>query len=267
MCRFCACNIAKNELSKKCSYKKNDQEHEVPWSTKYICVDYQPSNFIQPKNYAGLPVIVNGKHLSSEEDQIFCPMFWSLVPSSFNEDLQKWDCKTHNARIENLKQSKIYSAALGEGKRCVVVMEGFYEYHKPSPDRPADVYFLQSQKNDQLLKAAGLFTLVKNTNGNIIPTCTVITAESECNAQQVHHRIPVLLQDNLDIEAWLDYNKVSSSDAVDKIKSKEQPDLKFYKTDKVGSREPKSAKKSLASKSIMSNWLNVGKGVKRKADS
>lgn len=86
----------------------------------------------------------------------------------------KWDSKTHNARIENLKQSKIYSAALDEGKRCVVVMEGFYEYHKPSPENPADVYFLQSQKNDSLLRAAGLFSLVKN-NEVLVGVITFLT--------------------------------------------------------------------------------------------
>lgn len=69
---------------------------------------------------------------------------------------------THNARLENLNESKTYSTSLKEGKRCIVVMEGFFEYKK-SGSQPAEVYYLQSQEN-QLLKAAGLFNLTKLEN-------------------------------------------------------------------------------------------------------
>lgn len=72
--------LSKPQLSKKCAYKKNNVDHDVPWSTVSNFVDYQPSTMLQPKD-TGLPVIVDGKHLQTTESQIFCPMYWSLVPS------------------------------------------------------------------------------------------------------------------------------------------------------------------------------------------
>lgn len=53
----------------------------------------------------------------------------------------------------------MYSSALNSGKRCVVVLEGFYEFKK-SGSQPADVYYFQSP-NDELLKVAGLFSTLK----------------------------------------------------------------------------------------------------------
>lgn len=76
--------------------------------------------------------------------------------------MKDWKALTHNARVENLNESKIYSASLSEGKRCVVVMEGFFEYKK-SGSQPAEVYYLQSPEN-HLLKAAGLFNTIKREN-------------------------------------------------------------------------------------------------------
>lgn len=77
----------------------------------------------------------------------------------FQGDIKKWQTTTHNARVENLFESKIYSASLSAGKRCVVVMEGFFEYKKIDYG-PSEVYFLQSPDNS-LLKAAGLFATLK----------------------------------------------------------------------------------------------------------
>ncbi|XP_058793685.1 abasic site processing protein HMCES [Phymastichus coffea] len=268
MCRFCTCQLSKAELGKKCAYKKNNIEQDVLWNTNGNFVDYQQSDILRPKD-TGLPVIVDGKHLQSSESRLFCPMYWSLVPSWFKGDLHEWQATTHNARVENLNQSKIYSASVNEGKRCVVVMEGFFEFKKTGQG-PAEVYFLQSPDNN-LLKAAGLFSTVKTKKGVTLNTCTVITTEAENDVKQVHHRVPLLLRDDSDVEAWLNFKTVSSSDAIFKIKNNKQLDLKFHKTSKIGSREPAEVgfkKKILGSRSVMSNWLNSGsgKGVKRKAE-
>ncbi|OXU26817.1 hypothetical protein TSAR_005048 [Trichomalopsis sarcophagae] len=265
MCRFCACELSKEQLSKQCAYKKDNLDHEVSWSKNSNFVDYHPSTMLQPKN-TGLPVIINGKHLQSTDSRIFCPMYWSLIPPWYKGDLNDWNALTHNARVENLKESKIYSASLSEGKRCVVVMEGFFEYKK-SGSQPAGVYYLQSLEN-HLLKAAGLFNTIKRENGETLYSCTVITTESESNVKQVHHRSPLLLHQDADVETWLDFQSVSSADAVSKIKANKQIDLQFHRTSKMGSKEPATAKKVLASKGLMSNWLKTGtnKGVKRKAE-
>ncbi|XP_011505000.1 PREDICTED: embryonic stem cell-specific 5-hydroxymethylcytosine-binding protein [Ceratosolen solmsi marchali] len=265
MCRFCFCELSKEQLSKRCAYKKNDIEHDIPWNNDDIFVDYQPSNILQPKSNS-LPVIVNGLHLQKPEDPLFCPMYWNFIPHWYKDDINEWKGVTHNARIENIYENKIYSASLKQGKRCVVVMEGFFEFKKTGT-QPAEVYYLHSSDNN-LLKAAGLFSTTKLHSGEILRSCTVITTESHNNLRKIHHRMPLLLNRDADFQSWLDFKNVSPTDAVTQIKANCQNDLKFYKTSKMGSRELQDTKKNVGSKSIMSNWLKTesNKGVKRKAN-
>lgn len=56
----------------------------------------------------------------------------------------------------------MYSSALSSGSRCVVTLEGFYEFKKSGP-QPAETYYFQSL-DDDLLKAAGLFSALKLGN-------------------------------------------------------------------------------------------------------
>ena len=74
-------------------------------------------------------------------------------------DISEWSASTYNARIENLQESKVYSPNFFQGKRCIVIMEGFYEIKKKSSGD--ETYYVKST-DKSLLKAAGIFSIVQN---------------------------------------------------------------------------------------------------------
>ena len=75
--------MSKEELSDACSYKKLDEVQKIPWyENSSNKANYKPSSCLQPKEYdSALPVIINGTHFNNEHSRIFCPMYWSLIPS------------------------------------------------------------------------------------------------------------------------------------------------------------------------------------------
>lgn len=92
---------------------------------------------------------------------------------------------SHNARIEGVRDSKLYSPSLKRGQRCVVVCEGFYEWQttgeKQATKQPYYIYAPQEEgikvdepetfknewseqdgwKGERLLKFAGLYSNYK----------------------------------------------------------------------------------------------------------
>ena len=96
-------------MSERCGYQKNNHETDIKWSNKSCGIDYQQSDFLQPKD-SGIPVILDGKHLSTEDDRIFCAMYWSLIPPwykvsifTYMYNVQKYPCITNNLSKLNLR--------------------------------------------------------------------------------------------------------------------------------------------------------------------
>lgn len=173
--------MSKDELSKQCNYKQNNENKDVPWTEETNDIDYEPMDFVEPKQCKGLPVIINGEHIKSLHSRIFVPMHWTLIPPWFS-DTQDWSATTYNARIENLTLSKIYNSCLNDGKRCIVVMEGFYEIKKKTSSE--EVFYLKSF-NKSLLKAAGLFSILKKKNVNIITLCSKTNMHTFLKIQEI----------------------------------------------------------------------------------
>lgn len=92
---------------------------------------------------------------------------------------------THNARLENIKTSKLYGTPLRKGQRCIVLCEGYYEWKagktKKESKQPYYIYATQEKgvraddsstwkdewseetgwKGFKLLKMAGIFNTFK----------------------------------------------------------------------------------------------------------
>src|SRR5579871_2800282 len=65
-------------------------------------------------------------------ERLLTPMRWGLV-TSWSKD-EKPAFKTINARVETVTTSAAYRGAWKAGRRCVIPVEGFYEWKK-LPDR------------------------------------------------------------------------------------------------------------------------------------
>jgi len=117
---------------------------------------------------------------------------WKLIPSWVKvDDLPRWKSySTWNARAEELATKPSWRGAF-KSKRCLLVMEGFYE---------KKVLFTNSNP-DEMVVAAGLYD-DWHANGQDIHSCTMITTEPNELIIELHHRMPALLGPE-SWDAWL----------------------------------------------------------------
>jgi len=122
-------------------------------------------------------------------------MRWGLVPS--------WSCgpsggpRPINARVESLLEKPIFAEALAR-RRCLVVIDGFYEWRRP-PGGPKQPYFLDpADGGGEPFALAGLWD---RNDGEV--SCAVVTGPADDALAWLHHRMPVrLARDHWD--DWLD---------------------------------------------------------------
>ncbi|MDQ6727510.1 MAG: SOS response-associated peptidase [Actinomycetota bacterium] len=122
-------------------------------------------------------------------------MRWGLVPSWAND--ASAGPRPINARVESLLDKAVFAEALAR-RRCLVVVDGFYEWRRPAGG-PKQPYFLDSgDGSGEPLALAGLW----DRNGGEV-SCAVVTAPADDHLAWLHNRMPVRLgPDRWD--AWLD---------------------------------------------------------------
>ena len=134
-----------------------------------------------------LPVI------TKEEDQLALHKFhWGLVPK-WSEKMKDFK-PLNNARLETIHEKVTFKGWIA-ARRCVVPADGYYEWRKDENDRKVPYYFTGTDL--QTLYFAGLYQ--KNTNTEF----SIITTEAKGDVTEIHHRMPVILQEQ-DIDRYLD---------------------------------------------------------------
>lgn len=133
---------------------------------------------------------------------------WGLIPGWVRDRQAALEIrtKTLNARSETIFEKPSFKAA-AKGKRCLIMVDGFYEYHHyKSKTYP---YFIQSVQ-DEPLTLAGLWEeWVDKETGEVVQTCTVVTTEANGIMARIHNnpkldgpRMPVILSRE-NQEEWL----------------------------------------------------------------
>jgi len=133
---------------------------------------------------------------------------WGLIPHWVKDNdqrIQFWN-NTLNARGESIFDKPSFRDS-AKNKRCVIILDGFYEHHhfngKTYP-------FLIQQKSKEPINVAGLWSewLDKET-GEIINSFTIITTKANNLLAKIHNnpklkepRMPVILPES-EIENWL----------------------------------------------------------------
>ena len=189
-----------------------------------------------------------------------------------------------------------YKPSLDSGRRCVLVLEGFYEWQTvnkalKSSERPA-YYIYQEQEqgikmddkstwnaeNVNLMKIAGLFDRWEDENGDSIYSFSIITFESDDKMNWLHHRAPAILETDAQVSDWLDFKRIPADRALKSV-IKQPKHIVWHqisnyvnnwrntseKCNKPLEDEEKAAKKSPIKNKMMSSWLIKG-DPKRKSD-
>nr|CAB3253394.1 embryonic stem cell-specific 5-hydroxymethylcytosine-binding protein-like [Phallusia mammillata] len=244
MCGRTACTLNPDDVSRSCRYKrKNGCKKNPKWVKNKD--KYYPSHNKAPQSYS--PILLNGNHflnagndcpyVSGDDERVLCAMRWGLIPKWFKGgNVDKVNYSMNNARSDTMLEKKSYKIPLQKGQRCVLVVEGFYEWHTSSAGKqPYYIYFPdkdsdepssdpeddqnENQPPTRLITMAGIFekTLYENED---FYSFTVITVDADPSFSWLHHRMPAVLANDDEIDKWLDYENVPLDKALELIKPK-----------------------------------------------
>ena len=134
--------------------------------------------------------------VSLEGKKELVPLHWGLVPS-WSKGLDK-RFSMINARAETVATKPAYRAPFRR-HRCLIPVDGFYEWHEENGKQP---YYIK-HLHDTPLVFAGLWDHWDDGEGDRIESCSIITCEASPFMLPVHERMPVILKaENFD--AWLE---------------------------------------------------------------
>jgi putative SOS response-associated peptidase YedK len=113
--------------------------------------------------------------------------------------------------------------------RCIVPASGFFEWRaEPRGKTPYDIY----PTSHQFLAFAGLYDIWTNPAGEELYAFTVITKDADEFMAQLHNRMPVILDRDLE-DAWLDNEITSTNEVLDILKRSADVTLDAYPVSRI----------------------------------
>lgn len=153
-------------------------------------------HIVQPRyNIAPMQPIPIVKDLEKRSIELYR---WGLVP--FWADDPKIGSRMINARSETAHEKPSFRAAF-KYRRCLILADGFYEWHAADKGGPKTPYLFKLN-NDHPFTFAGLYEHKEFPEGDELHTCTILTCPPNKLVSDYHNRMPVML----DIQArwaWL----------------------------------------------------------------
>ena len=124
-------------------------------------------------------------------------MRWGLIP--FWAKDPKTGVRMINARSETAAEKPAFRNALKK-RRCLVLADGYYEWQKtPVGKKPYRIVL----RSGEPFAMAGLWETWKDPQGNVVPSCTIITTAANDFLAHIHNRMPVILPREKE-GVWLD---------------------------------------------------------------
>jgi putative SOS response-associated peptidase YedK len=125
-------------------------------------------------------------------------MRWGLVPGWAKDP--GVGARMFNARAETVADKPAFRAAFRR-RRCLIPADGFYEW-QPRERGPKQPWYFHTITGHPLA-LAGLWDRWKRPEGDVLESCTIITAPAAGPVGEVHDRMPVIVEPG-DFATWLD---------------------------------------------------------------
>ena len=134
---------------------------------------------------------------------------WGLVP--FWADDPGIGARMINARAESAADKPAFRVAF-QGRRCLVVADGFYEWQKPAIKGGRKQPFRIVRHDERPFAFAGLWERWQQPESEAPPleTFTILTTDANARVRPIHERMPVML-DETQFDGWLDPQASRSS--------------------------------------------------------
>src|SRR5947207_7573503 len=141
-----------------------------------------------PPSYNVAPQALVYAIVDTETSRRLGVMQWGLVPS-WAADPDSGP-RPINARAESLLDKPQFAGAL-QRRRCVLPVDGFYEWEK-LPDGRRQPYFISATAGGPLA-LAGLWDRWVAPDGDALVTCTIVTTDANRPMSDLHDRMPAIL--------------------------------------------------------------------------
>lgn len=128
-------------------------------------------------------------------------MRWGLIPYWCHGEPPKFSAI--NATVEKLTLNAAWRDPWERGRRCILVADGFYEWHVTLQGRKQP--FLIELADQAVFGFAGLWDRSARVDGTVIESCTLITVPANTLLAEIHNakkRMPAILATE-DHAAWL----------------------------------------------------------------
>jgi putative SOS response-associated peptidase YedK len=144
-----------------------------------------------------VPVVTN-----KEMDSIHL-YHWGLIPHwAKDKELRK---NTLNARIETIEEKPSFRSYVKN--RCLVLIDGFYEYQWQDTKGKVKKPFLMTMPDGEPFALGGLFShWTDKTSGDILSTFTILTMDANEQMAEIHNtkkRMPLILRRDTEMD-WLE---------------------------------------------------------------
>lgn len=148
-----------------------------------------PANDLPPvPNYNICPT--NSVHVvrASGEGRGLVSMRWGFIPHWYKTPTD--GPLLINARAETIAQKPAFRKAARE-RRCILPASGYYEWSKDAEGNRLPWYYTRT--DGAPVAFAGIWRSWEGEDGPI-NTCAIVTTAANALAQNVHHRMPVILE-------------------------------------------------------------------------
>jgi putative SOS response-associated peptidase YedK len=178
-------------------------------------IEFKPNYNITP--LSNIPVIRGDDKIKLKIEL----MQWGLVPYWSNDPAI--GNKLINARAETIQEKPSFKKSF-QSKRCIIPASGFYEWQ----DNTKQPFYIKPQ--NEILSFAGIWDEWKSPIGSVLRSCTIITTEANQKLHDIHHRMPVIL-DQQGINLWLDF-KTALSDLLNLLHPYTYEEFEYFKVDR-----------------------------------
>jgi putative SOS response-associated peptidase YedK len=179
----------------RASLTKNEKELEIRFNAGFYTEDierYNPlPNFnLGPGQYH--PVITN------QDQHNFNFLRWGLVPYWAKDE--KIAYKLINARSETIQEKPSFKESV-QKRRCLIPLDGFYEWRKDKSGQSLPYRFVLPRK--EVFSVAGIWESWNAPNGATLQTFSIITVKANETVGRLHGRMPAILFP-AEEKLWLD---------------------------------------------------------------
>ena len=170
-------------------------------------------DFVPRYNIAPTQAVVTIRAAKKEAGREAALAKWGLIPSWAQDS--KIGSNLINARAETIATKPAFRSAI-KRRRCLIPTDGFYEWQAVAGQKAKQPYHI-TVRDARVFAFAGLWEHWTSPAGEEIESCTIITTDANELMQQVHTRMPVIL-DPADYARWLDRDCQEAGKVVDILK-------------------------------------------------